>query len=324
MTDHVVIRGRYLAVDLTLYGRPLAQPGAQRQQQQVSQEALMYATLVLPPWPGDRRSRQGKVCTSQARIAPWRCLQVSATPAELAPPALAGAQAPAACPNLLELPPALAGALPLRHLPPDFISALEVAAGYWQEVGRSHGKICRNPVRGRDKPVRRAAAAIAAAVAGGWPAGGSALVPGSLKQCTCAAWLAVCKRGHRTKMCAGKCRCGQIAAGQQGSAQHCCMLSHAGDADALRQLATGSRRAAVLPAELEATAVDMAVAWCNLLAHDRSATPGEVNVGLAGLAAAVVLAAGQHTALHFLCKDGAQQLLGGCHISLAQRCALVQ
>lgn len=84
----------------------------------------------------------------------------------------------------------------------------------------------------------------------------------------------------------------------------------AGDPDALRQLATGSRHAAVLPAELEATAVDMAVAWCNLLAHDRSATPGEVNVGLAGLASAVVLAAGQRTALHFLCKDGARQLLG--------------
>lgn len=182
MTDHVVIRGRYLAVDVTLYGRPLAQPGAQRQQQQVSREALMYASHDMLGATAMVRRQQ---CPSgpsvhsqgQALTGPSRRLQVPATPAELAPPALADAQAPAACPNLLELPPALAGALPLRHLPPDFISALETAAGYWQEVGRSHGKICRNPVRGRDKPVRRAAAAIAAAVAGGWPAGGSVLVP---------------------------------------------------------------------------------------------------------------------------------------------------
>lgn len=114
------------------------------------------------------------------------------------------------------------------------------------------------------------------------------------------------------------------AAEQPGTTSHRCIVAHTGDADALRQLAAGSRRAAVLPAELEATAVDMAVAWCNLLAHDRSATPGEVNVGLAGLAAAVVLAAGQRTALHFLCKDGARQLLGGCHVKLEQQCALAQ
>lgn len=56
---------------------------------------------------------------------------------------------------------------------------------------------------------------------------------------------------------------------------------------------------------VERSAVDMAVAWCGLLAQQRCAAPLLMEVAMAGLDAALLLAACPHTAPLFLAKGGA-------------------
>lgn len=63
---------------------------------------------------------------------------------------------------------------------------------------------------------------------------------------------------------------------------------------------------------LEAEALDMAASWCQMLASARTHTPKDIEVGMSGLAAAIVLCSVSSTAINFLAfRNGEDTPLAG-------------
>ncbi|KXZ41982.1 hypothetical protein GPECTOR_230g517 [Gonium pectorale] len=263
VTDHVILRGRYTAVDVRLYGRADHDPAAVvaaaiasvsasaqpqdakelqelRQQQQHLQAAAAAAGLK-GAGVGSSAQPAKRPRLLQAPIAlPLRVPQpvedsvptaaaVGEEQKERAPRAWPeGALAPA--PQLL--PPG-AALLPLESVPPALLSALRCASDYYGVVMCSHSRIAAHPPADRLAPVMAAAKHVGRALAG-W------------------GWLT-------------------------------------GDLEMLLASPPPPDFAPLARGELESL-VEIASEWCLLLASGRSTRLEDLDVGLAGVACAVLLA----------------------------------
>lgn len=170
VTNHVVVRGRYTAVELSLIGVSDHQPPPShlQQQQQAGQgQAGVKLEAGIKAEPADPASaRSGGTVPPEAPPAVLRPeLQLPLGPASLLLPAAASAPPGPSSP--------LIGPLPMPGLAPFMIHALSEGLEYFRVVQRSHKRICTTPPWHKLAPLHEVAHAMCSALQGACSARGA-------------------------------------------------------------------------------------------------------------------------------------------------------
>ena len=158
VTDHVIIRGRFSALELRLIGRMEHSPASAR--------SIHAAAAAAAAGDGEGDGDGG----SPPAVAPPRLFEGVRLPlgqaSLLLPPPPAAASPAAAPPPPPPPPPGLAGPLPLPGMPQFFVHAVQQAVDYYSVVQRSHKRICTSPPFGRLVPLMEVADVICDALQG--------------------------------------------------------------------------------------------------------------------------------------------------------------
>ena len=167
VTNHVVVRGRYTAVELSLIGvSDHHPPPSHPQQQQAGQgQAGIKLEAAIKAEPADPASvRSGGTVPPEATPSVLRPeLQLPLGPASLLLPAAASAPPGSSSP--------LVGPLPLPDLAPFMIHALSEGLEYFRVVQRSHKRICTNPPWHKLAPLHEVAHVMCSALQGAYMLG---------------------------------------------------------------------------------------------------------------------------------------------------------